>query len=368
MAKKRKAGKKRSFFGLGMLIYAIVFLVGLYFGLKELWTFMEAYEASRPKNVLAAYMDTVTDEYVCDQSADVIAAVDHKIQTEDACRAYIKEQLVSGISYAKKTSECTETKQVYVLRSGGKVIGQFTMEIENRDAYGFDYWKITEESFDLSYLIGEKISAVAPDNYRVSVNGVNLDSSYVVGDPVLYDALEDFYEDYQLPKIVTYEAGPFLGSFEMTVTDPEGNAVTDNPDPAILDDNCTQEQLQALNEFIPKFLKRYVDYMGSSNKSADLNYQNLMVYIVKDSEFAERMYGSLYGQRATQSRGDTIKEIINNFYFRIDEGMYLCDVTYLVDTIGKQGTVTTTNNVRILIVNTDNGLKVQSVRNYDAGK
>jgi len=367
MAKKQKNGKKRSFFGWGMLIYAIVFLTGLYFGLKELWAFMEAYEASRPKNVLAAYMNSVTDEYVCDQSSDVINMVDHNIQTEEACRGYIKDQLAGGITYAKKSSECSASKQVYVLRSGGKVIGEFAMEIENQDAYGFDYWKITEESFDLSYLIGEKITAVAPDNYTVSVNGVNLDSSYVVGEPVLYDALEAFYDDYQLPKIVSYEAGPFLGSFEMTVTDPDGNVVTEKPDPAILDDNCTEEQLKELNEFIPKFLKRYVDYMGSSNKSADLNYQNLMVYIVKDSEFAERMYGSLYGQRATQSRGDTIQEIKNNFYFRIDEGMYLCDITYLVDTIGKQGSVITTNNVRILIVNTDNGLKVQSVRNYDAG-
>jgi len=368
MAKKHKAGKKRSFFGLGMLIYAVVFLVGLYFGLKELWGFMEAYEASRPKNVLASYMDGITDEYVCDQSKSVIDMVDHNIQSEDACRAYIKDFLSGGISYAKKSSECTESKQVYVLRSAGKVIGQFTMEIEEQDAYGFDYWKITDESFDLSYLIGDKVSAVAPDYYTVSVNGVSLDSNYLIGEPVQYDALEAFYDDYDLPKIVTYEAGPFLGSFDMVVTDPEGNVVTEQPDPSILEDNCTEEQLQALNEFIPKFLKRYVDYMGSSNKSADLNYQNLMVYIVKDSEFAERMYGSLYGQRATQSRGDTIKEIINNFYFRIEEGKYLCDITYLVDTIGKQGTVTTTNNVRILIVNTDNGLKVQSVRNYDAGK
>lgn len=364
---KRKGRKKRSFFGWGMLIYAVVFLIGLYFGLKELWGFMEAYENSRPKNVLASYMDALTDEYVCDMSQSVIDAVDHNIQSVDACRAYIKEHLSGGISYAKKTGESTQSRQVYVLRTAGKVIGEFVMEIREEDEYGFDYWEITGESFDLSYLIGETVSVTAPDTHSVSVNGVVLDSSYVIGEPVGYDALEDFYEDYTLPQIVTYEAGPFLGEFEMVVTNPDGEVVTEEPDPAILEDNCTGEEIQELNDFIPKFLKRYVDYMGSSNKSADLNYQNLMVYIVKDSEFAERMYGSLYGQRATQSRGDTIQEITNNFYFRIDEGMYLCDVTYLVDTIGKQGSVITTNNVRILIVNTDAGLKVQSVRNYDAG-
>jgi len=366
MAKtKKKTSRKRSFFGWGMLIYAIVFLTASYFGLKELWSFMEAYEASRPMNVLNAYMETVTDEYVCEQSQDLIDAVDHNIQSEEACRTYIKEALSGGISYARKSSECTDTRQVYVLRSGGKVIGQFAMEVKSEDSYGFTMWELTEESFDMSFLMGSAVSAVAPDTYTVSVNGVTLDSSYLTGEPVQYEALEDFYEDYELPTIVSYEAGPFLGEFEIVVTDPNGEVVTEAPDPAVLDDNCSEEEIQELKDFIDKFLKRYVDYMGSSNKQADVNYNNLMVYIVRDSEFAERMYGALYGQRATQSRGDTITQINNNFYFRIDEGYYLCDVTYLVDTIGKQGSVITTNNVRILIVESDGKMLVQSVRNYD---
>ena len=363
MAKKKKT-KKRSFFGWGMLIYAVVFLGLTAFGLKELWAFMEAYEASRPMNVLNAYMDTVTDEYVCDQVQDLIDSVDHNIQSEEACRDYIMQQLSGGISYARKTKECTETRQVYVLRSGGKVIGQFAMEVKSEDGYGFTMWEQTEESFDLSYLIGSKVSVAAPDSYTVSVNGVALDNSYIVGDPVHYEPLEDFYDDYELPTIVTYEAGPFLGEYEMVVTNPQGEVVTEAPDPAVLEDNCSEEEITELKDFIDKFLKVYVDYMGSSNDQADYNYSVLIKHIVKDSEFAERMYGALYGQRATQSRGDKITEITNNFYFRVDEGFYLCDVTYLVETIGKQGAVTTTNEVRILIVEENGKFLVQSVRNY----
>lgn len=362
---KKKNGKKRSFFGWGMLIYAVVFLTLSWFGLKELWSFMEAYEASRPMNVLNAYMETVTGEYVCDHSQDLIDSVDHNIQSEEECRDYIKQALSGGISYARKSKECTDTRQVYVLRSGGKVIGQFAMEVKSEDDYGFTMWELTEESFDLSYLMGSTVSAVAPDSYSVSVNGVTLDSSYLTGEPVQYEALEDFYEDYELPTIVTYDAGPFLGDFEMVVTNPDGEVVTEAPDPAVLDDNCSEEEIDTLKSYIEEFLKVYVDYMGSSNDQADYNYSVLIKYIVKDSEFAERMYGALYGQRATQSRGDTITEITNNFYFRIDEGYYLCDVTYLVDTIGKQGSVITTNNVRILIVQDGDDLLVQSVRNYD---
>lgn len=363
MAKKK--GKKRSFFGWGMLIYAVVFLGLSAFGLKELWTFMEAYEASRPMNVLNAYMETVTDEYVCDRSQDLIDQVDHNIQSEEECRTYIKDALSGGISYARKSSECTETRQVYVLRSGGKVIGQFAMEVKSEDSYGFTMWELTEDSFDLSFLMGNKVSVTAADTSDVSVNGFVLDSSYRTGETVQYEALEDFYEDYALPTIVTYEAGPFLGEFEMVVTDPDGAPVTQTPDPAVLEDNCSEEEILELKEYIDEFLKVYVDYMGSSNDQADFNYSVLIKYIVEDSEFAERMYGALYGQRATQSRGDTITQINNNFYYKIDEGYYLCDVTYLVDTIGKQGSVITTNQVRILIVEDEEKLLVQSVRNYD---
>jgi len=362
MAKKKT--KKRSFFGWGMLIYAVVFLAATFFGLKWLWTFMEAYEASRPMNVLNTYMDTVTEEKILQECQELIDSVDHNIQSRESCEAVIRDAVSGGIGYARKTSECTETKQVYVLRAKGKVIGQFAMEVQSEDDFGFTKWALTEESYDLSFLMGTSVSAVAPDFYTVFVNGVALDDRYIVGDPVCYEPLEDFYEDYDLPTIVSYEAGPFLGQFDMVVTNPAGEVVTEDPDPAVLDDNCTAEEITELKAFIDKFLKKYVDYMGSSNNQADLNYQNLMVYIVKDSEFADRMYGALYGQRATQSRGDTITEVNNHFYFKVDEGKYLCDVTYLVETIGKKGSVTTTNNVRILIVEQDGKLLVQSVRNY----
>ncbi len=366
MAKKKKNGrKKRSFFGWGMLIYAVAFLGLSYFGLKELWSFMEAFEESRPMNVLNAYMDTVDDDYVLEHCQELIDSVDHNIQSEEACQEYIRQALSGGISYARKSSECTDTRQTYVLRSGGKVIGQFTMEVKSENSYGLAMWELTQESFDLSFLKGSTVSTVAPDSCTVSVNGVTLSEAYRTGEPIQYEALEDFYDDYELPTIVTYEAGPFLGDFEMVVTDPSGAVVTAEPDPAVLEDNCSEEQIQELKAFIEKFLELYVNYMGSANKQAQSNYDKLMVHIVRDSEFAERMQGALYGQQYTQSRGDTITEITNNFYFAIEEGYYLCDVTYLVDTIGKQGSVITTNNVRIMIVESNGKLLVQSVRNYD---
>jgi len=360
--------KKRRFwpFLLGMLIYAIVALVAIGFGLDWFYGFIGAYEASRPKHVLNEYMDTLTKEHVCDLSNDLIAQVDHNIQSEEQCRQYIIDALSKGFNYAKKSSVSTDTKHVYVLRTGTQVIGEFIMESVRQDDYGFTYWEVTGESFDMSYLVGEKHSIVAPDHFTVSANGNALDSTYIVGTPVQYEALKQFYGDYDLPAIVTYEAGPILGDFVMTVTDTEGNPfdLEKVEDLNKLAENCPEEMLEELDDFVDLFINRYVTYAGGSNKHADTNLANLLKLIVPGSDYADRMNGAWYGQLYTQSYADKIVEINNNYFFQLEEGKYVCDVTYLVDTTGKQGVVRTTNNVRIVVVETNVGLRVLTVYSY----
>ena len=360
--------KKRRFwpFLIVMLVYAILALIAIGIGLNWFYGFIDSYEKSRPKHVIDAYMQDLTAEHICNLSTDVIAKVDHNIQTEEQCRAYIIESLSKGFNYAKKSSECTDTKQVYVLRTGTQVIGQFTMESVRQDEYGFNYWTVTGESFDMSYLIGDKVTVTAPDHYTVLVNEVKLDSSYVVGEPVKYDALKQFYKDYDLPAIVTYEAGPFLGNFEIAVTDLEGKPfdLSEVEDKNKLAENCDPEDVTKLDSFVDDFVKRYVVYAGGSNKRADANLNNLLKIIVPGSEYADRMREAWYGQKASQSYGDKIVEIRNNYFFQLEEGKYVCDITFEVDTTGKQGVVRTVNNMRIIVVETNVGLRVLTVYSY----
>lgn len=369
MAKGRFAKeKKRRFwpFALFMLIYATVVLTAIELGLGMFHSYIAAYEDSRPKHILNGYMDSLTAEHVAELSQDVIDQVDHNIQSEEQCREYIMQSLARGFSYAKKSSESTETKQVYVIRSGLQVIGQFTMEVTHEDEYGFTYWEVTQESFDMSHLIGSTVSTVAPDSYNVTVNGKVLDSSYIVGDPMKYDALKPFYGDYELPMLVTYQAGPFLGDFDIITTDAEGKVLflEEVEDVSTLAQNCTVEEIEELDEFVDVFLDKYVTYMSGANKSAEANLHRLLKLVVENSDFADRMVGALTGQKVTQSKGDKITEITNNYFFKLEDGRYACDVTYVVDTTGKQGVVTTTNNVRIIVDETKDGLRVFTVYNY----
>ena len=123
-------------FARGMLIYGLVFLLITAAGLAVLWDFMEAYEASRPKTTVNAYMQALTEEHICDLSQPLIDQVDKNIQTQAQSRAYILDA-IGEITCAKKIRESTGERQVYVLRTGETVIGTFSIVAEEAGKYGF---------------------------------------------------------------------------------------------------------------------------------------------------------------------------------------------------------------------------------------
>lgn len=362
----KKGGKKLA---LAMGIYAVLFLILAAIGLSWFWGFIEAYEASRPKVAIDSYMNQVTKAYICDKSGDLIAQVDHNLQSEEDCRAYILDFLSGEITYAKKSSECTDTKQVYVLRTAGKVIGSFTMTTTGADEYGFTPWTVTEDSFDLSFLLGTSASIVAPKDYPVYANGVLLSGDYVTeSEEIPFDVFEEFYGNYDLPVFtkLTYEAGPILGEVHLSVTDPDGASFTldDNTDLNAFVDNCTQQEIDDIDGFTTEFIKRYVIFSGSVNDSRYANYDSLSQMMVKDSSFARRMWEAIEGLHYAQSQGDTITDIQIHHYVNMGDNRYLCDVTYLVDTKGWEGVVTTTNNAKIIILVTESGMKAETMISY----
>lgn len=366
----RQPQKKRKRWGLrlavGMILYAVIFLSLTTFGLKKFWKFIEAYELSRNSIAIERYMASVTEDYLCDQAADLIATIDHNIQSEEECREVIRNAVAEGVRYARKSAECTDAREVYVLRTGKQVIGQFVITAQAADEYGFTPWQVTEESFDFSYLIGEPVSITAPDNYPVYVNGTQLDSSYVTVSGMEFSALEEFYDDYELPTMVTYEAGPFLGNFPMEVTDPVGSSVTidENTDMNAFLNNCTDEEKADLEAFITEFIERYVTFAGSANGMYGANYRSLMEYVVKDTALANRLYNALEGLAYAHSRRDDVMSIDIHHLVRIAEGSYICDVTYLVDTVNQHGNLQTTNNIKVIIVQTEDGLKAEAMTAY----
>ncbi len=371
MAKKTRKKQKGMGFAIFMVVYAVLALTGIFFGLKWFWGFIDAYEASRPHIAIDAYMETVTPERIVDSCDVILEQVDTNIQSEEECREFLLDAISGELTYARKASACTETEQTYVLRSGKRVIGSFVIETGAEDQYGFTPWHFKEESFDLSDLMGtEKVTVTVPAGCNVYVNGVLLDESYIVSsEEKEFEAIEDFYGAFDLPMLVlnTYEAGPFLNAaYEMEVYDAEGKPFTmdesfDENDLLRVTDETVIRELDA---FLEEFIDAYVLFAGCSNDNRYANYNNVIKYIVSDSKLADRLQEALDGLQFAQSRGDEVADIHVNMYLAPDESSFVVDVTYKVDTTGREGVVQTTTNVKMLIVRSGTRLLVESMIGY----
>lgn len=364
-----KTNKKRSNkqFLLVMLNYAIVFLGVLAIVVIVFWNFMDAYENSRPKIAVNEYMESLTEEHICDLSQNLIDQVDHNIQSEQQCREYMCAT-IDSINYAKKSRECTDTRQVYVLRSGTTVIGEFSIVAQEADWFGFTPWEVENESIDLSSLnlFGSDYEVAVPSDHKVTVNGTLLDSTYIAEDKIPYEEIEDYYEDYNLPYRVSYHVAPVMGEMDVIITDPEGNEVSfdENTDWTRYFHNCSENEVKELDEFVKKYVDRYVAFTGSRKGNRYNNHKKLMQYVLEGSDFANRLQDAIKGLQFGQSQSDRVVSIVTNHPVRLEEGRYLWDITYEVDTIGYKGTVRTTTNAKIMIVQTENGLKVESMSVY----
>jgi hypothetical protein len=369
MAKnKKKSGKKFVWF---MVIYTLIFVLLAGAGLYWFWGFMEAYEASRPHKPVEAYMQQLTAEHIVDNCADLIAQVDHNIQSEEDCRNILLDELAGEFTYARKASACTETSQTYVLKIGRQVIGSFTTETTQKDEYGFAPWVFSGEEFDLSYLLTKQtVSATVPEGYNVRINGFILDDTYLTeSKETEFEVLEDYYGKYELPMFVlnTYEAGPFLREeFVAELLDPQGEIFVfdETFDKNLLIHNCDEATEKELTKFVKKFLDLYVIFSGCANDDRFNNFKQMMPYLVPGSDLVKRMEAALDGMQFAQSRGDKVDTVTIHHMVQMDADVYMVDVTYLVNTIGREGMVQTTNNTRITIVRQNNSLLVESMISY----
>lgn len=356
----------RKRFVIGMVIYAIVFLAIVGAGLAVFWNFIEAYEMSRPMNAVKAYVASVTPEDFCEGSEELLRSLDGRIQSrEEACEVIIAS-VTEPLTYAKKSSESTEERQVYVLRSGKQVIGQFAITAGEADRFGFRVWSVTETSFDFSHLLGQSVSMTVPAEYSVRVNGAVLDESYITAGGIEYTALEEFYDDYPLPVMVTYTADNFLGEMSMEALNAAGDQVviTEHTDMNSLLPVCDQSVGDEISSLTRDFLYNYVAFTSGVGGSVSYNYVQVIKYLVPEGELAKRLATAIDGLQYAQSWGDTIRDITINRLVDIGDNRYMCDVTYVVETYAKAGLLRTENPVKLIFTDTDYGLRIEAMTRY----
>ena len=360
MAKKTKS---RLIFTICLLLYAMLFLAATAVGLNHLWDYMASYELSRPHHAVDSYMQQLTADYICRKSDDLIAKADASVQSEEDCRKVITESLSGKFTCVKNLGESTDEKTVYLIRCGSRIIGGFTIAPGAQIAYGFTPWTVVSDSFDLSYLLTPGHTVTVPSNYPVTVNGVQLGESHIIESDLQFSLLTEFYDTYALPTLVTYQTGTTLGSTQLRITDPEGNAVTidENTDWNTLLPSCSEEETAKLDGAIGAFIQDYVDFTSCTKNDIYGNYNRLAEHIVPGTALAQRMKDAIAGLKWVSDRNAKLAGIDVNQYVPIGNGKYICDIVYRVDTRNITGSVQTESHVKIVLTETSGVLKAETM-------
>ena len=326
--------------------------------------FISAYEYSRPEGTMNRYLADMDGEAFQAQVSAFISTLDHNIQPEQESRERVQEAL-SGVKWAKKVSECTDTQLVYVLKNGKTVLGEVTLRPSENQRMGFSTWEVSNEELMLDVLCQDTERTV-PDGYKVRCNDYILDDSYIVDDQVHYKLLEEFYENYTMPTMRTYRSGRIIGETAVQILDPAGNPVTEaDLDEDLITDNCTDEEKAAIKELTDLYIERYVIYLSGSNGAHTPNLYAVLVLTVQGSDLYSRLYQALGGQGFSSSYGDFLQSITINHTMKVSDDSYVVDATYLVDTYGQNGAfTTTTNNTKLILVQTMDGLRAIAQASY----
>lgn len=364
MVKKKSTKTSWLVFGICTCVWAIALLVATIFGLDFIWKFLPAYESGRPNYGIEDYMEKLSPEYICNKCEDLIAQIDHSVQSEESCRQVIMDAVSEEITYVKILSETTDDKIVYQLRSGTTVIGRAEMTKVGEPVYGYSPWQVTADSFDLSFLLADNVSVTVPSTFPVYVNNNLLSADYIIESDIRFDLPEEYYELFDMPTMVTYEAGPFLSDATLSVTDPEGNPVViaDDTDMNTFLPACSEEEIAQLSVIANDYIKDYVAFVSVANSDTQGNFQRLKEHVVPGGDLENRFRAAIDGLYWVSDRHASVSDINISYQMEIEDGRYLCNVTYVVETNTFSGPSLATNHEIMIFVQTEDGLRAEYVR------
>lgn len=345
--------KKKHGFWIGMLVYALIFLLLVAGGLVYFWHYLAAYESARPQLAAEQYLEELTPAHICDASAELIGSIDHSLQGEDACRQAILDALSEPITCSRLVSECTDDRLVFVLRCGPQVIGKVQMVPSGEKKLGFSPWVLEQEEFDLKYLLSEPVELTVPAEYGVFLGGQEVDASHIVEADIPYQALTAYSSRYELPTMVRYRIGPTLGTLPLEIRDPQGQVVDPSAGEAEFLDNCSPEQTTALEQSLAEFLDYYVRFMSNQGNDAQKNYEELCPYMLPDSDLDQRCYNAIAGLYWVENRSATVDSIDLRRCISLGQGKFLCDLRYVINNYPAGNEPQSTSDVQIVFAYSD---------------
>ena len=359
------AKRKKPSFMRGLLAYAVFFLSIAVIGLVILFRFLDEYEKTRPERAVEQHMASFDIERIKVAEKDFLLSLDTNIQPPDVSFGIIREFLKPGVEEIKDPANSSDDVLRYVLKCGDIVVGFFELRQAEETAFGLRPWYVSNEDFDFSFMINRCDPITVPNDYKVFCNGYLLDDSYITQNNIEFDYLKDYYGfGYDLPHLCTYEIGEFLSDIDIEVLDETGSPAepyNNNVQAEYLERYCDPAKKPDVAAFIPEFIDKYVAFTGSSKYNYRVNYYALESYLVKGGDLQVRTFNTMDSLIFGSYRNNVITDIEIKKILAFGNGQYMCDLTYFVDCWGVFGFVNTENVIKLIVQDTDAGLKALEI-------
>ena len=131
--------KKKNRFAGGLALYTLLLMALILAGLVFFYFYIATYEYTRPESAIARYMESLQDGAAQEQIAAFVKTLDHNMQPEAVSTQRISEA-IQNVHCAKKVSECTDKRLVYVLKTDEYVLGKIVLTPVGEQRLGFTSW------------------------------------------------------------------------------------------------------------------------------------------------------------------------------------------------------------------------------------
>lgn len=204
-AAKKKTHYFRTFLiiWLGLLAIAIAFALGYFYDFLD--SYEIAYQASLPYHMMDNVMQPFYDmdmETVYKMQTDL--PVITEFETEENVKLYMADLLEDKALSYEQTSSYTDDFPEYQILADGYVVATVSLRKSQTDHLDYDFpvWYVSSFTFYTQPL--EHFYIEVPENYKVYINGIELDQDYFVSRTSPTE--NTFVEPYQtLPDIKTYQ-------------------------------------------------------------------------------------------------------------------------------------------------------------------
>ena len=277
----KRSSKKKSFFGIGLLIYFLIGCIGIVFFLRWFKGYLIAYESALPSNGVAEVVEafkTGTIETV--MSADNLATDSTYYNIFDY-EAHIRDMIRGKEITIKESSASSAEVPRYVISAGGEPVTDVTLKVVGQNDYDMDIWGCDKFYPDEYCMSNDVYTITVPSDFVVNVSGRTLTSENVMkdesGNPVVsgIDLIANV-KDYMssVPTFTTYQVTGLWNDPVVTATLADGTPVTLNQDgfeytAPLQTDAATVAEINAL---IPTIVEAYGKHFIGVDSGGVYNY------------------------------------------------------------------------------------------------